>query len=161
MEQDLDLNKELESGRAGKNQCDSEGVVHPLRESRCEGSDRRSSRDGPWISRIERGAWRPYRIPAPGPSIGPFSHSIPFRQPLSEVSELCCSSKGCGLSFSTRHGVYGRWWNMLICESGRQSNESDAKSKQGVSIWVGLVGTRNDQKKWGCFTGHLARSLCP
>ncbi|KAL3499603.1 hypothetical protein ACH5RR_038696 [Cinchona calisaya] len=26
--------------------CDSEGVVHTLKESRCEGSDRRSSRDG-------------------------------------------------------------------------------------------------------------------
>lgn len=34
LEQDPDLNKELESGRAGKNQCDSEGVVHPLRETK-------------------------------------------------------------------------------------------------------------------------------
>ncbi|KAF9660762.1 hypothetical protein SADUNF_SadunfMtG0007700 (mitochondrion) [Salix dunnii] len=33
MEQDLDLNKEFESGRAGKNQCDSEVRIEDLRET--------------------------------------------------------------------------------------------------------------------------------
>ena len=41
-------------------------VVETLRESWCEGSDRRSSLDSPWISRIERGVWRPYCIPISG-----------------------------------------------------------------------------------------------